>query len=51
MEYLKKNKSNVEKLTVNQLKKYVEERVVEITNGKQEPTSRQETMDIDWGFK
>jgi hypothetical protein len=51
LEYLKKNKNIVEKLTVNQLKKYVEERVVKITNGKQEPTSRQETMDIDWGFK
>ena len=51
IEFLKNNKSNTEKLTVNQLKKYVEERVVEITNGKQEPTSRQETMDIDWGLK
>ena len=51
MEYLKNNKSNAEKFTVNQLKKYVEERVVEITNGKQEPTSRQETMDIDWELK
>ncbi len=50
LEYLKKNKSNVEKLTVNQLKKYVEERVVEITNGRQEPTSRQETIDIDWNL-
>jgi WD40 repeat protein len=36
--------------TVNQLKEYVEKRVVEITNGEQEPTSRQETMEIDWKF-
>jgi hypothetical protein len=51
MEFLKNNKSNAEKLTVNLLKKYVEDRVVEITKGKQEPTSRQETMEIDWGLK
>lgn len=51
MEYLKNNKSNTEKFTVNLLKKYVENRVVEITKGKQKPTSRQETMEIDWGLK
>ena len=51
LEYLKKNKKNIEKLTVNQLKKYVEERVVEITKGKQEPPSRQETMEVDWQLK
>ena len=50
LEFFKKNKTNIEKLTVNQLKKYVEERVVEITNGRQEPTSRQEPMDIDWNL-
>jgi len=51
LEYLKGNKSFDEKLTVNQLKRYVEERVVEITQGKQQPTSRQETMDVDWILK
>jgi hypothetical protein len=48
LEYLKENESNKTKLTVNQLKKYVEQRVIELTNGKQTPTSRQETMEIDW---
>ena len=51
LEYLKKNKKNIEKLTVNQLKKYVEERVEEITNGEQQPTSRQETMEVDWKLR
>jgi hypothetical protein len=51
LEYLKENESNTTKLTVNQLKKYVEQRVVELTNGKQTPTSRQETMEIDWDLK
>jgi hypothetical protein len=37
-------------LTVNKLKQYAEKRVEEITNGKQKPTSRQETMEIDWGL-
>jgi hypothetical protein len=51
LEYLKENESNTTKLTVNQLKKYVEQRVVELTSGKQTPTSRQETMEIDWDLR
>ena len=47
LEFLNNNTFN---WTVNQLKEYVEKRVVEITNGEQEPTSRQETMEIDWKF-
>jgi WD40 repeat protein len=40
---------NVEnKLSVNTLKKYVENRVEELTEGLQKPTSRQESMEIDW---
>ncbi len=38
-------------LTVNGLKSYVEKRVEEITNGKQRPTSRQETMEVDWDLR
>jgi hypothetical protein len=42
-------KQNVGKeLKVNTLKQYAEKRVEEITNGKQKPTSRQETMEVDW---
>ena len=48
LEYLQNNSNNPEELTVNQLKNYVEKRVEEITNGKQQPTSRQETMEVDW---
>jgi hypothetical protein len=48
LEYLKTNAGNQEALTVNKLKNYVENRVEEITNGKQKPTSRQETMEVDW---
>jgi WD40 repeat protein len=48
IEYLTQNKNNKNKLTVNQLKQYVEQRVSEITEGKQKPTSRQETMEVDW---
>jgi hypothetical protein len=48
LEYLKNNSNKPEELTVNQLKNYVEKRVEEITNGKQQPTSRQETMEVDW---
>ena len=51
LEYLKNNSNKPKKLTVNQLKSYVEKRVEEITNGKQQPTSRQETMEIDWGLR
>lgn len=39
-----------EEITVNALKKYLEDRVEELTNGMQKPTSRQDTMDIDWGL-
>ena len=48
LEYLKKTD---ETLTVNGLKNYVEKRVEEITNGKQHPTSRQETMEVDWDLR
>jgi hypothetical protein len=51
LEYLKNNSNKPEELTVNKLKNYVEKRVEEITNGKQQPTSRQETMEIDWGLR
>jgi len=51
LEYLKNNSNKPEELTVNQLKNYVEKRVEEITNGKQKPTSRQETMEVDWGVR
>ncbi len=51
LEYLKNNSKNPEELTVNKLKNYVEKRVEEITNGKQQPTSRQETMEVDWGVR
>jgi len=49
LECLKLNKDKV--LKVNALKQYAETRVEEITNGKQNPTSRQETMEIDWSVK
>jgi WD40 repeat protein len=51
LEFLRNNKNSKEKITVNNLKKYVEKRVVEITNKNQTPTSRQETMEIDWELK
>jgi WD40 repeat protein len=46
LECLKQNEGK--ELKVNTLKQYAEKRVEEITNGKQKPTSRQETMEIDW---
>jgi hypothetical protein len=49
LECLTKNNSN--EIKVNDLKHYVEKRVEEITKGKQKPTSRQETMEIDWLVK
>jgi WD40 repeat protein len=51
LEYLKANEGKTDALTVNKLKQYVENRVEEITNGKQKPTSRQETMEVDWGVR
>ena len=36
------------KLNVSELKKYAEKGVEGITEGKQKPTSRQETMEVDW---
>ena len=48
LEYLKKTDKT---LTVNGLKNYVEKRVEEITKGKQRPTSRQETMEVDWELR
>jgi hypothetical protein len=49
LECLKQNEGK--ELKVNTLKQYAEKRVEEITNGKQKPTSRQETMEIDWGVR
>ena len=46
LECLEQNKGKV--LKVNTLKQYTEKRVEEITKGKQKPTSRQETMEVDW---
>jgi hypothetical protein len=49
LECLKQNEGQL--LKVNALKQYAEKRVEEITDGKQQPTSRQETMEIDWGVR
>jgi WD40 repeat protein len=49
LECLKQNQGK--ELKVNTLKQYAEKRVEEITNGKQKPTSRQETMEVDWGVR
>ncbi len=46
LECLEQNKGK--ELKVNTLKQYTEKRVDEITKGKQKPTSRQETMEVDW---
>lgn len=51
LEFLKANADQSELLTVNKLKQYVESRVVDITKGKQRPTSRQETMEVDWRIR
>ncbi len=40
--------SNNASLTVSQLKKIVGERVIQLTNGLQKPTSRNETNNYDW---
>jgi hypothetical protein len=49
LECLKQNEGQL--LKVITLKQYAEKRVEEITDGKQKPTSRQETMEIDWGVR
>jgi WD40 repeat protein len=49
LECLKQNEGK--ELKVNTLKQYAEKRVEEITYGKQKPTSRQETMEVDWGVR
>jgi hypothetical protein len=49
LECLEQNEGK--ELKVNTLKQYAEKRVEEITNGKQKPTSRQETMEVDWGVR
>jgi hypothetical protein len=51
LEYLKENEAKTDELSVNKLKQYVENRVEEITNGRQKPTSRQETMEVDWKLR
>lgn len=48
LECLEQNKGK--ELKVNTLKQYTEKRVEEITKGKQKPTSRQETMEVDWNI-
>jgi len=48
LEYMKAHEGDEGALKVSELKKYVEKRVEVITNGKQKPTSRQETMEVDW---
>ena len=37
-----------DKIKVTELKQYTERRGEEITEGKQKPTSSQETMEVDW---
>lgn len=44
LEAMKKNKT----MTVSGLKKYVSERVFELTNGLQQPTARNENISVDW---
>jgi hypothetical protein len=51
LEYLAKEITDQDRCTVNGMKNYVERRVEEITNGEQKPTSRQETMEVDWIIK
>jgi hypothetical protein len=51
LEYLAKEFNDQEKCTVNGMKNYVERRVEELTKGEQKPTSRQETMEVDWEVK
>jgi WD40 repeat protein len=46
LEYLKQRDGH--KIKVTELKQYTEKRVEEITGGKQKPTSRQETMEVDF---
>jgi hypothetical protein len=36
------------KIKISELKKIVGERVVQLTNGMQKPTSRNETIAVDW---
>lgn len=50
LEFLNTSQNVAKSLTVGNLKSYVESRVSEITRGKQRPTSRQETMEFDWGI-
>jgi hypothetical protein len=50
LEFFKEHQNKQDDLTINNLKKYVEWRVEQITNGKQKPTSRQETMEVDWNL-
>ena len=45
LEYLNEHPESV---SINELKKYVEARVEEITQGEQKPVSRQETFEYDW---
>ena len=49
LECLRKHKGK--ELMISELKTFAEKRVIDITNGKQRPTSRQETMEVDWLLK
>jgi hypothetical protein len=44
LEFLERNPEG----TLNALKKYVNKRVIDLTSGNQEPTSRGELIDNDW---
>ena len=37
-------------MKISELKKIVGERVVQLTNGLQKPTSRNETITVDWEY-
>jgi uncharacterized caspase-like protein len=47
----KKADSNYDKkITQTELRKYMQQRVQELTNGKQQPTSRSVNASYDWAF-
>ncbi len=45
------NGNNDGKVSVTELSSYVNKRVVELTNGKQKPTSRRENIEFNWTIK
>jgi Caspase domain len=42
------DKNANQKITVNELKEFVTKRVMELTKGRQRPTSRKEALEFDW---